>query len=92
MVASFSDHIAKEILQRSFPDRRICVHHDPNLSVRSNWIYGLLQGSGSRYQRANQELELGRGGKAVQILQQRNSPSELCAAQLCEESITMMIA
>ena len=44
VVAPVSDHVAQKHLPRSFPDCRICLHHDSNLSIWSNRVHDLLQG------------------------------------------------
>lgn len=90
MVAPLVNYVAEEILPRSFPHRRIRIHHHSNLSLWADWIYGMLQGSRSGYQRAGQELERGGGGEAVQILQQGDPPSEFCSTKLCQEGTTVM--
>ncbi len=79
VVAPTSNNGTQEILPRSFPDCRICLHHHSNIPVWPNWVHGLLQGRRSRCQRASSQLDPRRGRQAMQILQQRHTSSEFCA-------------
>ena len=89
MASSISHQRPETILQRSVPCCRVCLHNDTYVSKRTNWLHGLLQGQGPRRQETFTELECGRGGEAMSVLQQRHPYGELHPADLCQEGVAV---
>ena len=87
MAASTLDHRPEEGVQGSLSRRRVRIHHHPHLPIRPNRLHGLLQGPQEECQGAPPLMEPGRGGEAVQILQQGSPPRELCVADFCTQGI-----
>ena len=69
MATSLPNFQTEEILQGSLPRRRIRLHNDSDLPFWPNRLHGLLQGSDPRRHDTATNMEQGRRGKALQILQ-----------------------
>lgn len=82
MAPPFSHRRPEEVLQGGLPRRRVRLHHHPHLSLRPDWLHGLLQGRQPQCQGAPPLLDTRGGGEAVPLLQPGHSPRQLCPAQL----------
>lgn len=57
MAAPFVDHEFEEAMQRGVPYCGVRVHNDPHLSIRTNWVHGVLQGCRAERERTGAQLE-----------------------------------
>jgi hypothetical protein len=78
---------AQKVLSRGLPSRRVRLHYNSHIPIWADWIHGLLQGCVAERAQAATELEHRRGGEFVQVLQQGDPRSIICAAKLCAQGV-----
>lgn len=82
---------SQKAMQRSLPHSGIRVHDHPNISIGTNRFHGMLQGCRAERKGTITQLERGRGGKALPILQQGYPSGKLRATKLREESVEVTL-
>ena len=68
MAPPVTDYKPQEAVQGGVPHGGVRVYDHPNISIGTDRIHGLLQGCRAEHQRADAQLERGRGGKALPVL------------------------